>query len=69
MIPEKLSMHSFMSYRDNGLHSTLMAFTRMPLCGGNGNRKSALFDAIYLGIMGKDYYHILRNLKVTSHHE
>ena len=53
MIPVKLAMHNFMSYRDNvpplyfdGIHTAC-------ICGNNGNGKSSLIDAMTWALWGK----------------
>ncbi len=53
MIPVKLSVRNFMCYRDNVPPLYLDGIHTACLCGGNGNGKSALLDAITWALWGK----------------
>ncbi|MSQ12603.1 MAG: SMC family ATPase [Dehalococcoidia bacterium] len=52
MIPLRLSLHNFMSYRDPGQPLDLEGLHVVCLCGDNGHGKSALLDAITWSLWG-----------------
>jgi exonuclease SbcC len=52
MIPLRLSLHNFMSYRDPGQPLDLEGLHVVCLCGDNGHGKSALLDAITWALWG-----------------